>query len=280
MRTSINLRFLITSLLVIAILASCKRDRDNETDLQSASDNSQAEEMADDGNNIADNAARLKGGEIIRTSTPTEVFEGLSGCATITEDTTVTPALMTIDFGPVNCLCSDGRYRRGKILVTRTGKYFDAGSIKTIRFDGYYRNDTKLEGTRTVTNMGLNAQSQMYWNINAQNMVITRPDGRTHSWNSSRVRTMVAGASTTTVWRDDAYEITGTATGVNIRGEDYNAEITTPLHRSLSCRWIDSGIIKLTPEGRAERTIDFGDGSCDRLVTVLVRGRSRTIEMN
>ena len=261
-------------------LSSCRRDRFEWKDTQTASDNEQAEGIADEAVNISDNAARGFN-NVARLSGSEGMLEAMSGCATVTKDTVSNPQVITIDFGPTNCLCNDGRYRRGKIITTYTGgRYFDIGSVKTVTFDNFYRNDNKVEGTRTITNNGSNAAGQPYWTITAQNMKITRPDGTFHTWNSTRTRTMISGQSTQQSWTDDEYSITGTASGVNKAGKAYTATITTPLHRLLSCRWIDSGIVEIVPEDGPTRTLDYGSGACDNILTVSVGSRTRTIEMN
>jgi hypothetical protein len=234
--------------------------------------------MSNDVMNIADNAAKT-GSAGFRTSEATEVFDGLSQCATVTHDSISNPKSLVIDFGPTNCLCADGRYRRGKILVTYTGRYFETGSVKTMTFEEFYRNDNNLKGTRTITNNGLDANGRMNWTVNEQNMIITKSNGKVVTRNSVRTRTMIAGYDTPT-WTDDVYEITGSASGVNGNGISYTANITKALRRALSCRWIDSGTIEITPEGKATRTVDFGSGTCDDQATVSVRNRSRNITLN
>jgi len=277
MKTS---RKLIPALLIlsIAFVSSCRKDRDDLNDTTSASDNEQGEAFSNDVMNIADNAAKT-GSAGFRTSSEQEVYEGLGQCATVTHDTVSNPRMLTIDFGTVNCLCADGRNRRGKILVTYTGRYFEIGSVKTMNFDNYYRNDNKLEGTRTITNNGLDAKGRMSWTVNAQNMKISKSNGKVHTWNSVRIRTILSGNDTQN-WTDDVYEITGSATGVNASGNNYTANITKPLRRALSCRWIDSGTIEITPEGKQTRTVDFGNGNCDDQATVSVRNKTRNITLN
>lgn len=265
-------------MLSIAFMSACKKDRDDLNDTTVASDNEQSETFSNDVMNIADNAAKT-GEAGARTSEAQAVYEGLSQCATVTHDTVSNPKMLTIDFGTSNCLCADGRNRRGKIIVSYTGRYFEIGAVKTMNFDNFYRNDNKIEGTRVITNNGLDAQGRMNWTINAQNMKITKSNGKVHSWNSVRTRTILAGNDTKT-WTDDVYEITGSATGVNANGINYTANITKPLHRALSCRWIDSGTIEITPENKATRTVDFGNGNCDDQATVSVRKRTRNITLN
>jgi hypothetical protein len=274
-----KLFLLALSISVIALNSSCRKIVREAQDTLTASDNEQAEGISDDATAIADNAARLGNQFSMRTDGSQSVYEALSQCATITHDSLSNPKSLIIDFGSTNCLCRDGRYRRGKILVSYTGKYFETGSVRTMTFDNFYRNDNKLEGTRTITNNGLNAQGQFFWTINANNMKVTKTDGKIHTWNSTRTRTMIAGQYTTD-WYDDEYLISGSASGINGRGENYTAQITTPLHRALSCRWIDSGVIEISPEDRRTRIVNFGSGTCDNEATITVGNRSRTINMN
>jgi hypothetical protein len=261
--------------------SSCRKDeREALEDVATSGDNEQAEGMSDEASNIADNAAKLGNNFSMRTDGSTSAYELLSQCATVTHDTVSNPRALTIDFGTTNCLCNDGRYRRGKILVTYTGRYFDIGSVRTINFDNFYRNDNKVEGTRTVTNNGLNSSGQYNWTINASNMKITRTDGTFHTWSSTRTRTMTAGQGTAQIWSDDEYTITGSASGTNRNGIAYTANITTPLHRAMSCRWIDSGVITISPTGKAERELDYGSGNCDNEATIRVGNRTKTITLN
>ena len=275
-----TLKKLIPALLVlsIAFVSACRKDRDDLDDTTVASDNEQSETFSNDVMNIADNAAKT-GSAGFRTSADNAIYEGLSQCASVTHDTVSNPKMLTIDFGTVNCLCADGRNRRGKIIVTYTGRYFETGAVKTMNFDNFYRNDNKLEGTRTITNNGLDNQGRMNWTINAQNMKITKSNGKVHTWNSVRTRTMIAGYDTQ-IWTDDVYEITGSASGINANGLNYTANITKALHRAMNCRWIDSGTIEITPEGKNTRTVDFGNGTCDDQATVSVKKRTRNITLN
>jgi hypothetical protein len=51
----------------------------------------------------------------------------LGDCVTITIDTISFPRVMTIDFGDVNCLCDDGKYRRGTNYCNLHRKISQAG---------------------------------------------------------------------------------------------------------------------------------------------------------
>ena len=60
---------------------------------------------------------------------------------------------------------------------------------------------------------------------------------------------------------------TGTATAVNRNGKDFTATITEPLIKRANCRWISQGVIDFSVGDRA-RSLDFGDGACDRFGTL------------
>lgn len=268
--------------LTVLTIQSCKKEDVTETvdtEMATANDSEEGESVSNEVGNITD--AAYKGVSIVgRNSAPEVQLDALSNCAVITIDTLSNPHLMTIDFGANNCLCNDGKYRRGQILVSFTGSYFAQGAVKTTTFNNYYRNDNKIEGTRTVTNLGLNGSGNMAWSISAVNMKVTRTTGAFHTWNSERTRTMIAGQNTS-AWSDDQYSITGSGNGINANGASYTANIATPLHRALSCHWIDSGVIAFTKSNGATRTINFGTGSCDdQAVVTVTRANGNTSTRN
>ena len=275
------------------LFSSCGKKAQIETAANNEEATAQNKEEGDaignETQNITDAAAK-NGSSIVGrvgSSSFMEIAEA-SQCATITRDTTATIRTISIEFGLQsngsysNCLCNDGRYRRGKIIVTHTGNYFDDGSVKTITFLDFYRNDNRLQGTRVVTNKGLNSSGNRHWEVVETDMIITKADGKIHTWNSTRNREMLSGSATPYVWLDDEYQITGGASGVNQNGINYTSTITTPLHRNMNCKWIDKGIIEFENDKGAKRTIDYGNGLCDAIATVTVtsaRGKTKTKEI-
>lgn len=202
----------------------------------------------------------------------------LSGCALVTVDTTVTPHKIAIDFGNANCLCKDGRYRRGKVIITYMGKYRISGYTHTIRFDGYYVNDNLVLGEKIVKNMGINSNGNTYFDITVNGEIILNKTGDTVSHTAARTRTWINGESTLQI-NDDAYNITGTSTHVKAKGKIFTEQITTPLLVALNCNWIKEGVIQITPQGGTARTLDYGNGICDDKATLTVNGKTKTIQL-
>lgn len=194
----------------------------------------------------------------------------------ITVDTLNSVKTVTIDYGPTNCDCNDGKTRRGKVITTLTGSYFAVGTVKTHTTVNYYVNDNKIEGTKTVTNMGPNSLGQPTFNVSV-NGTVTLSTGEVVTYTATRVRTMTAGYNTPGVHLDNEFDITGSASATISTGGGYTSVITTPLHKKIGCGKFVSGTINFTPTNKPLRIIDYGNGACDETFTVTINGVTYTI---
>lgn len=260
--------------LIILLSNACRKDNDNDNDTGSASDNALAENLFTDVHGVIDQAASsnsMKGTDSI-------AYPLLGSCAQISIDTTVNPHTMTVDFGSTNCLCGDGRYRRGIIQVNYTGKYRDSGTVINVTFNNYYVNDNKIMGSKTITNLGRNSNNNLNWSVLVSGSVL-KANGNLISWNSTRNREWIAGESTLTVW-DDAYFISGSANGISANGNTFSVTITNPLKKEIGCKHFVSGTFDLNISGKSTRTVDFGNGVCDYTATVTINGNVYTLNLN
>lgn len=280
---NIYLRMLSSIFAISVIVASCKKEKENSKDIdtQAASDYEQTQLIGDDVSNMADAA---DGGitKFKTTSDIPEVPEVLSGCATVTCDTmnSTDPDTTTIDFGTSNCLCLDNRNRRGVITIIHSGNKITPGSYRTITFNNFFVNDNQIEGTHTITANGQNSNGNWNWTVTAQNMKITKSNGKFHSWNSTRNREMIAGAGTPYQRNDDVFLITGSSSGNNSNGKNYSALIIDALRKEATCKWIVKGSVQIFPDNKPLRTLDFGTGSCDDQATVTINGTTYNITLH
>ncbi len=246
-------------LLVFVIVSSCNKNTDTTTEESVASDDATAEANFSDESKIVDISAYENG--LMKTN---------GTCPAVTIDTASTPHSMTLDFGTTNCLGVDGKYRRGSIIITWTGRYRQTGTVITHTFNNFYQNDNKIEGTKTVTNMGLNNAGHLYFNVIITNAKITKTTGKIITWNSTRTREWIQGANTPTVL-DDIYNITGSGSGTDGNNNAYTMLITKAINVDFGCQYhITSGTIEITPTGKLTRTIDYGNGNCDDQGTLTV----------
>lgn len=266
----------------IALLHGCKKET-ADTDIYAALDNSVADASFSDLQSVVNQQAAANG------------FAGFTAFATygkIADDCPTTtfseplgtfPNTMTIDFG-TGCTSYLGINRSGKVMATFTGPYATAGTVITITTDNYYVNGNKVEGTKTVTNSGLNDAGNIVFDIIVTDGLITLATGETISWDAARTREWVEGAGTPEI-EDDAYLISdGTgadyaASGINRNGTPFTAHIAEPLRKELDCLWITSGVLEVTPDGLLTRSLDYGDGACDDQATLTIGGWSSDITL-
>jgi len=280
----IQVKFMLIAVFGLALaMTACKKDENTQvtaSDTSSSEYDALAENIFTDVTNISNEAYDLGTTSFKSGDDDSDI---IGQCATITLDTTVFPRELTIDFGEENCLCRDGKYRRGKIINTFTGRYKKPGTIITLGFEDFYVNDNHVEGSRVVTNMGFNDDENMYWTIEVESLITladneTSETGVSFGWNSSRVREWVEGIDTYRRW-DDVFLTTGMAEGVRPSGMGWTREIIIPLRKQMTCRFIVSGSIEIQPEDMPLRLLDFGDGECDNIATITVDGETHTIHL-
>ncbi len=273
---------LIKSIAAIAFftavlaLNSCRKEK-SENDLTTASNMALADESYNDADNIADEAA-TSGNVSYKTEDANSL---LAGCATVTRDTVAQPHVTTIDFG-TGCTGADGKLRTGKIIVTYDGRYRDVGTHITVSFDNYTVNGNQVSGTRTIQNNGLNADGHTSFSISATGQIVLANGNGTITWTSTRTREWIAGENTPSR-DDDQYSITGAASGTAANGDQFSATIQQALIRNLApgCRrHFVQGVALIQRSGRADRTLDFGNGTCDDEAVVTINGVSHAITLH
>ncbi|TVT41282.1 hypothetical protein FNT36_07445 [Hymenobacter setariae] len=205
-----------------------------------------------------------------------ELARLLPPCATRTYDAAT--RTLTLNFGTTNCLCPDGRYRRGVITAVFSGPYRQAGAVVTINRTNYFVNDNQHLGTRIITNLGSGSFDLVVQNAS----IIFANGGGTTSWSSQRRYTRTAGFGTPSIL-DDVYSITGSLTGTNRRGISYTAAIQQPLIKKFAvgcARHFVVGTIELTNTNAKAMLLNYdptGTQACDNVASVTQNGRTYTI---
>lgn len=251
--------FWVAALTLVVAVTSCNKKKvDYKAELDAAGDLATAQQAFSELGDISDQGHT----GTISTFKTGEAGGILSGCATVTFDTVTNPKKFTVDFGTTNCLGNDGRYRRGKLVVTYQGTYRAPGSNWTITPDGYYVNDYQLIGTHKVTNTGPNSNGNIEFVVDVDGQVV-KPSGDTIDYTSDRVREWTAGESTWNIL-DDEYMISGTATSVNPNGVSFSLTTLQDLQWAVSCKYLKSGILELTSNSsNLTFQLDYGNGGCD-----------------
>lgn len=286
MRLSTSFRTLTYAALAGGMLfaTSCKKNNEVATtaadDLVSANDAGQGEEenaaLADLADAAAPQDAAVSGSATV--ADPADLARLASGCLTRTYDAAT--RTLTLDFGRTNCLCPDGRYRRGVVKVVFSGPHRQAGAVATITHPSYFVNDNQHLGTRVITNLGSGS-----FDLAVQSAsIIYANNGGTTAWNSTRRYTRTAGFGTATIL-DDAYSITGSLTGTNRRNVSYTAAIQQPLVKKFTpgcARHFISGTIQISNSNGRSLLLNYdptGTAACDNIASVTINGQTHTITL-
>ncbi|NLO04081.1 MAG: hypothetical protein GX126_17500, partial [Bacteroidales bacterium] len=176
-----------------------------------------------------------------------------------------------------NCECFLGNSKRGKIHIKLSDWWRNEGSLREITFEDFYFNDNKLEGKKTILNSGLNDDGNLTFTKKIEGGKLSYPDGSSMSWNCEKSSELIEGNETLRFF-DDIWSVTGSGSGLNIDKVDYTFEITSPLIYKNGCFYPVSGIVEISTKDNLQ-VIDYGNGECDKKVTVTTNGVSETIEL-
>lgn len=193
------------------------------------------------------------------------------------------PIKIVMDFG-TGCTARDGRFRSGKIISIYTNRLIYPGAKATTTFENYQVDSIKVQGTHIITNQSIistpNTGITYIWKVVTEGAKLTKPNGNYTEWNSTKTITQVEGMSTILIPIDDIYKITGSTNGKVKRGDlliAWKAEITEPLIKKFSCKWIVKGVLKvvrlnLSSTSQWVAVLDYGDGGCDKKAIVTING--------
>lgn len=268
---------MITALALFTFYSCSKQTDIDQTSIDLANDDAVSDAIFEDVFNTADNAelilADFQKGETAKSSVQ-------DSCPAVSIDhptDTKWPKVITVDYGTL-CTGFNDNTRSGKIIVTVTGPRLQTGSKKTVTFDNYLVNGIKVEGTKVIENLGLNENQNMVFAVTLTNGQLTLPDGRTIKRSASHEREWIAGFSTRNIWDDECF-VTGTATGVTLKGVAFSNTITSALYWKRACRFLVSGVVKIEREGQEPVILDYGDGECDAFATLTKGDQTREITL-
>ena len=277
----------ITALLSITLLAvfiiSCDNDENVniENEYTDLIDESYASEVFDELEDLGDEAIDYLDNSTSKLTIETNWrYNRLSPCAIVTRVYEENSVSVTIDFGEENCLCNDGRERRGKIYINHYGYYWEGDVEIDYSFEDYFVDDNQLTGTKNILRT-INEDDNRQSDIIIDGALILSDNQGTITWYAERTREVVEGSDTRDK-SDDVIEITGFSNGTLADSTIISSEILTPLVRinEAGCyRYFVSGVRSIIKGEESEIIIDYGDGTCDNLAEVTQDGVTTIIEI-
>ena len=188
---------------------------------------------------------------------------------------------LTIDFG-TGCEDPRGNRRSGKIFVRFDGRRFLPGSTIVITFENYVINGIKLSGKRTLTNITGSNESAPKFQIELEGGLAVWPDGtqatREHCFTRTWNRGVLLNPSDDVLVVSQCADADVAASGVNRRGVSYSMVIESDLIYKRGCPIAVQGVKVFRANGK-EVTVDYGDGTCDNIITITIEGNTRQVNV-
>lgn len=224
----------------------------------------------------------------------TGVFGRPNACPTVTvvrlNAPNPFPVRVTLDFG-TGCTGPDGHFRRGKVVTQYSNRLLVPGATATTEFVDFYVDSVKVEGVHKITNMstpvtvGTPPVDRKY-KVEVINGKLTHANGNFVEWNSVKYIIQIEGLATN-IPMDDIFRIEGNSHGRTKRGVllvGWESNITEPLIKRFSCRWIVKGKVKTVRVAVAVTSpwvavLDFGNGNCDNIAFLTINGITRQITL-
>lgn len=263
-------RILTPAVLLLSaalVFNGCKKDTPADTETVTATDNSICENefmrLLPTVNSIAvdeQGVHRYGSGNHVQSSCPT---------VTVPDSLMQYPRHMYIDYGTGCTDPVDGKVRKGQIICTLDRPWDSLGAVITITFDTFMVGAIQFEGTTTLTRTGPASFHKVI-----QNGKCTKGGATpwTILYDADRYFTFTSGSNSSS--QTQIVTISGTNSGTDRNGNTWTSTITTPIVRDLSCTWLTSGVIEITPAGKSMRTVNFGDGTCDNKATITIDGNT------
>ena len=200
-----------------------------------------------------------------------------AACVTVTHD--VPTKTITIDFG-AGCLGPDGKTRSGQVIVVYTQRLYKPGATLTTTLNNFAVDGVQLEGTRTVANLTTSLAGPYTLMITLTGGKATFPDGTIATREYTRTSTWIRAANPL----QDEFHTDGALKHTTRAGDALQVNIISTLIRKRKCKITGTRIpvqgLKLIDRNGVKVLIDYGDGTCDNIITVTKNGTSKVIDLD
>jgi hypothetical protein len=260
MKTTILKTLFMTLLSGALFMGSCVK---SQPDNQSAEDDARGSYIMADAFAVGNNEAGGGGGKSI------------PGCMTVVRNLDTNPKTVDITFD--NCDYR-GAVRNGIIHASFSlGPEGLRAVSASLTFENYTFEGIAVEGTITSTFGGTLLLPEIH--VVSENMVLTFTDSRSISYSSDMTFAFVNGLGDG-ILENVVIEVSGTADGVNRQGKSYTSVYNAVrFEGSCGTGYPVSGTVTINSD-KGESVIDFGDGTCDKIITVTNGNASITITLN
>jgi len=186
------------------------------------------------------------------------------------------PKTITLDYGDGLELVN-GTIISGSIVIVVSAPPHTDGATRVVTFNDFYVDSVNIVGTRTISFSASDEEGLTFTVV--ADLVFTFTDGTYIERHAEKVRKLVEGYATYFDHSDDVLHITGYVSSVSSEGYSFSRTIIEHLVRLGDCRYIVSGIVLMEKNDEVFAELDFGDGTCDDIATIIKDGEERQITL-
>lgn len=290
MKTNGFLKLAVIGLAVLTL--SCKKDKEEDmnatsAEMQVTADQNEADAEVENVATIQDDLMASHSAALGRVAVDS-VFP-YETCATVT----ITPkgdnatGNIKVDFG-AGCVGQDGRTRKGVINWTFTDRLRKPGAVIVTSFQNYgvkpvgASDFVMIDNSSTKVTTNLNTEEPTLANavLNLKrdlNMKLTFADATTFTYTGTK--NVVWDLGVLGYRWDNVYTVKAgsTLSGLGRGSKAYTWTVNTDVVRKTACQLSArifkpvSGVITIQHNNKT-KVVDFGDGTCDRTVTITING--------
>ena len=186
------------------------------------------------------------------------------------------PKTITLDYGDSTEI-HHGRILSGVVTIEISAAPRTNGATRTITYTDFGVDSVTVNGVSKAVFSGDNTTSAI--ENYTEKITFKYLNGTEITWNGAKKREWVEGLGTELVRSDDVINITGSSNASITGGSVYVKEIIKPLVRKGSCRYIVSGVIRLTVDAKLVSSLDYGSGDCDAEAVLTKDGTTVTLDL-
>ena len=288
--------FLKLAVIGFAVLTlGCKKDKDENmsdtaTEMQVTSDQNEADTDVEDVATMQDDIMASHESALGRAAVDSIFTYESCAIVTITPKGNNATGNIKVDFGE-GCVGQDGRTRKGVINWSFTERLRKPGAVVVTSFQNYAvkpigaANFIMIDNasTKVTTNESTTEPTIESAVLNLKrdlNMKLVFPDANTFTYTGTKHVAWDLGVLGNR-W-DNIYSVKvgSTLSGTGRGGKAYTWTVNTDVVRKTACQLLGifkpvSGVVTIQHNNKT-KVVDFGDGNCDKTVTITING-TRTI---
>ena len=255
-----------TLILIVSVLSCQKAQRDEDTAVNTCEDISLAQTIFGDAYKQIRTAALSAKGISNSDSSIVSIY----GCEEIKIDTLSNPRNIIIDYKYIGCE-GLGIERNGRLLADFQGLFTAENSAVDIEFSNYFFNGYEVNGKIRVIFKARNSEGKEVHTFYLQDGSVN--DGTNIlSWTASQTWTVTSEADS-----PESFSITGNNNGINRKGNMFTSEITSAVDMSEDCLYPMKGKLTVDVRNLSLRSLDYGNGACDRKAEAAINGATYSV---